>query len=80
MGHARAAGVVHLRILYSCSSQWPSPPVSAHHRWAPNILNAVSFAGTLFVVWDVMELAVWPTLFGAALVYAGKLWFLDCMA
>jgi hypothetical protein len=54
-------------------------PVPAHHRWAPNILNVISFAGTLFVVWGVVALAVWPTLFGAALVYAGKLWFLDRM-
>jgi hypothetical protein len=54
-------------------------PVPAHHRWAPNILNVISAAGTLFVVWGVVQLAVWPTLFGAALVYAGKLWFLDRM-
>ncbi|MFB6247207.1 MAG: DUF6653 family protein [Salinibacter sp.] len=30
-------------------------------------------------VWGVVRLTVWPTLFGAALVCAGKLWFLDRM-
>lgn len=54
-------------------------PVPDHHRLAPNILNTVSGIGTLFVIWGVVRLAVWPTLFGAALVYAGKLWFLDRM-
>ena len=53
--------------------------VPAHHRLAPRILNAVSGVGMLFVIWGVARLAVWPTLFGAALVYAGKLWFLDRM-
>jgi hypothetical protein len=32
------------------------------------------------VVWGVVRLAVWPTLFGAVLVYTGKLWLLDRMA
>jgi hypothetical protein len=54
-------------------------PVPQHHRLAPNLLNAVSGIGVLVVGWGVVRLAVWPTLFGAALVYAGKLWFLDRM-
>jgi hypothetical protein len=54
-------------------------PVPPHHRRAPNVLNGVSALGTLFVVWGVVALQVWPTLFGLALVYAGKLWFLDRM-
>jgi hypothetical protein len=54
-------------------------PVPERHRTVPNILNTVSGIGTLVVIWGVVQLAVWPTLCGAALVYAGKLWFLDRM-
>jgi hypothetical protein len=54
-------------------------PVPERHRLAPNVLNAVSAVGTLLVIWGVVRLAVWPTLLGAVLVYAGKLWFLDRM-
>jgi hypothetical protein len=57
-----------------------SVPVPAHHRKVPDILSAVSGAGMLFVLWGVLVFDPWPTLFGAALVYAGKLWFLDRMA
>jgi hypothetical protein len=54
-------------------------PVPVHHRRAPNVLSAVGGVGALFVLWGVLTLGVWPTLFGAALVYLGKLWFLDRM-
>lgn len=57
-----------------------SVPVPAHHRRVPNVLSAVSAAGMLFVLWGVLAFDPCPTLFGAALVYAGKLWFLDRMA
>jgi hypothetical protein len=42
-------------------------PVPGHHQWVPNILNVVSGIDTVFVVWGVVQVAVWPTLFGAAL-------------
>lgn len=54
-------------------------PVPEYHRRPPNALNTVSGIGMLFVLWGVVQLETWPTLFGAALVYAGKLWFLDRM-
>lgn len=54
-------------------------PVPEHHRVAPQILNAVSASGMLFVAWGVVKLAIWPTLVGTAFVYAGTLWFLDRM-
>jgi hypothetical protein len=54
-------------------------PVPAHHRRAPNILSAVGGIGMVFVAWGVLALELWPTLFGGALVYLGKLWFLDRM-
>jgi len=53
--------------------------VPERHRVVPHVLNAVSGTGMLVVVWGVVRLAVGPTLLGATLVYAGKLWFLDRM-
>ncbi len=32
------------------------------------------------MVWGLVALALWPTILGAALIYCGKLWFLDRMA
>jgi hypothetical protein len=54
--------------------------VPVHHRVAPNLLSTVSGIGMLFVFWGVVAFATWPTVFGMALVYCGKLWFLDRMA
>ena len=54
-------------------------PVPARHHIMPNILTTVAVIGTGFVAWGVIELDIWITLFGAALTYAGKLWFLDRM-
>lgn len=55
-------------------------PVPVHHRTVPNIFSAVSGIGMLFVFWGVFVFELWPTVFGMALVYSGKLWFLDRMA
>ena len=55
-------------------------PVPPHHRFAPRILHTITAVGTVFVVLGLIELAVWPTVLGAALIYCGKLWFLDRMA
>jgi len=55
-------------------------PVPRHHRTAPHVLNAITAIGSVFVVWGLIRLAFWPTLLGAALIYCGKLWFLDRMA
>ena|SRR5690625_3710926 len=54
-------------------------PVPEHHRRVPNILSAVSAAGSVFVIWGVVTLEIWPTLFGAVTIYLGKLWFVDRM-
>jgi len=54
-------------------------PVPKHHRVVPHILNSVTAIGTVFVVWGLVTLTVWPTLLGAVLIYCGKLWFLDRM-
>ncbi len=55
-------------------------PVPVHHRTVPDILSGVSGIGILFVFWGVFAFDLWPTLSGMALVYCGKLWFLDRMA
>ncbi len=54
-------------------------PIPERHRVLPNILSAVSGLGSAFLIWGVATLRVWPTLLGAALVYLGKLWFIDRM-
>jgi hypothetical protein len=54
-------------------------PVPTQHQSMPNILTTVAAIGTGFVAWGVIELDIWITLFGVALIYAGKLWFLDRM-
>ncbi len=54
-------------------------PIPEHHRLAPNILTGVSIAGVPFLAWGLYALEIWPTLFGAALVYLGKMWFVDRM-
>ena len=54
-------------------------PVPERHRVVPHVLNVVTALGTAFVVWGLVTLAVWPTLFGSVLIYCGKLWFLDRM-
>jgi hypothetical protein len=53
--------------------------IPARHRLLPNLLNGVAGAGGLFVVAGIARLKVWPTIFGMALVYLGKVWYLDRM-
>ena len=57
-------------------AQVPIPP---HHRRAPHVLAGLASLGVPFLAWGLYQLEVWPTLLGMALVYAGKLWFLDRM-
>ena len=53
--------------------------IPVHHKLLPNILSAVAGIGALFVIWGTYKFAIWHVVFGAALVYCGKLWFLDRM-
>jgi hypothetical protein len=55
-------------------------PVPARHRTAPLVLSVLSAVGLPFLVWGVVVLDPWITLFGLAVQMAGKLWFLDRMA
>lgn len=53
--------------------------VPEHHKRVPTILNLIGGIGGIFVIWSVYFLEIWPLLVGAALVYCGKLWYLDRM-
>jgi len=54
-------------------------PVPDRHRTVPNVLSVLSGVGMLFVFRGVLLFETLPALFGMALVYTGKLWFLDRM-
>jgi len=54
-------------------------PVPEYHRILPNILNIVASIGMMLCIYGVVGLLVWPTIFGIALAYLGKSWFLDRM-
>ena len=54
-------------------------PIPEYHKKLPNILSMVSGIGFLFVIWGIYTLEIWPLLFGGAIQYAGKLWFVDRM-
>lgn len=55
-------------------------PVPARHRLAPLVLGVVSAAGVPFLVWGLIVLDPWITVFGLAVQTTGKLWFIDRMA
>ncbi|NWF60256.1 MAG: hypothetical protein HXY43_13580 [Fischerella sp.] len=54
-------------------------PWSVWTRYTTLPLIIIAIIGMVFVIWGVAVLAIWPTLFGTALVYLGKLWFCDRM-
>jgi hypothetical protein len=58
-------------------AQRKTTPVPWRHRAAPFVLGFVSAAGLPFMVWGLIVLDPWMTLFGLAVQMAGKLWFLD---
>jgi hypothetical protein len=57
-----------------------STPLPSRHRTAPVVLGALSAAGLPFLIWGLVVLDPWLTLFGLAIQMLGKLWFLDRMA
>lgn len=54
-------------------------PVPRHHQKVPNYLSFLSGLGFIAVIWGILLFDLWPTLFGAMMVYFAKLWFLDRM-
>jgi hypothetical protein len=57
-----------------------STPLPSRHRTAPVVLGALSAAGLPFLIWGLVVLDPWLTVFGLAIQMLGKLWFLDRMA
>ncbi len=53
--------------------------VPEHHKKLPNILSIVASVGMALCIYGVFRLDLWPTIFGIALAYMGKSWFLDRM-
>lgn len=54
-------------------------PVPPHHQYVPDILNTIAAVGGVFVVWGLVVLNVWYTIFGFTLVTVGELWYIDRM-
>lgn len=44
-----------------------------------NILNTISFIGMVLSIWAIVYYSVWGAIFGIALAYIGKSWYLDRM-
>lgn len=54
--------------------------VPVRHHVLPHILNAASITGFPFVFWGLVQLDLWPTVYGMSLIIGGKLWYIDRMA
>jgi hypothetical protein len=50
-----------------------------HHRIVSNLLSGVTGLGLPLLIWGLWDRGIWPTVLGAVLIYAGKVWFLDRM-
>lgn len=53
--------------------------IPKHHEHIAKILNSISTIGMLFAIYGIIKLALWPAIFGIALAYLGKSWYLDRM-
>ena len=50
-----------------------------HHRRIPVILATTATVGLIFLLWGLIVLSVWPTLFGGFWTLLFKSWFNDRM-
>ena len=53
--------------------------IPPRHRAIPRALSVLAGLGGALALGGAIGNAIWPTVLGAVLVYAGKLWFLDRM-
>ncbi|GAB3428874.1 DUF6653 family protein [Flindersiella endophytica] len=51
--------------------------VPAGHRAVLRLLVVVGTAGFALLIWGLVALEIWPTVFGATLVVLGQLWRID---
>lgn len=59
--------------------QHPKDQIPEHHHRAIRILNIITFAGFILAIIGLVQLALWPTIFGIIITMLGKSWFLDRM-
>ncbi|ODT21898.1 MAG: hypothetical protein ABS35_16120 [Kaistia sp. SCN 65-12] len=43
-------------------------------------MNAASLTGLPFLLWGLVTLDLWPTVFGITVIIGAKLWYIDRMA
>ncbi len=53
--------------------------IPRHYIVLANNLSVVGAAGLAAMAWGLIALSIWPTVFGLALIYLSKLWFIDRM-
>jgi hypothetical protein len=56
-----------------------SVPIPAHHATMATLLNSLAGLGLLPFVLGLVQLNVWATVTGTAIMMIAKLWFLDRM-
>jgi len=54
-------------------------PIPKHHLIASGILSGIAGLGAFIAIYGLVILSIWLTILGVALVYLGKMWFLDRM-
>ena len=54
-------------------------PIPERHRTLPHLLGAAAGLGAVLALVGAILTEIWPTVLGALLCYAGKLWFCDRM-
>ena len=54
-------------------------PIPTHHRPLIVVTTTITGVGLLPLVYGLVRLEIWPTVFGLTLVLLGKTWFLDRM-
>lgn len=54
-------------------------PIPKHHQNAAILLASASAPGLVFYIWGLVVLDFWMMMFGLAIIFITKLWFVDRM-